>query len=653
MINTILFLLAAALFSVGLVQYLRLSPIIGFFLAGIVLGPHGAGVVAESQAIHQIGEFGIVFLMFTIGLEFSLSRLLADRFLVLALGGLQVLLSATAFALLAYFAQIPLFAAITLGVALSMSSTAIVSRLLIEGAEVNSIYGRTAICILLFQDLATIIFLMLMPVMSGGSFLSQASELTAALVKGAAVFFALLFVGRLIIRPSFQYIASRHSSELFMLAVLVASVGAAKFAQMMGLSLALGGFMAGMVLGETKFRHQVEADIRPFQDVLLGLFFITIGMLVDWEIVARIWPAVLAVTAGLILLKATLVFALTRVMGVATATAIRTGISLAHGGEFSLMLLFLALQMGMLQAEAGQIILITVLLSMVMAPILIRYSTPFSERLSGASLQRTQQGFVNNIETAAENLSAHVILCGYGRVGQNVAWFLDEENVEYVAVDLELNRLHETVEAGQRVTYGDTTQRHILAAAGIDRAQAIVITFDDVRGTLKTLSQVHELRPDITVIVRATDEQHLHELLDAGATEVIPDTLETSLTMAAHVLTLLGVPVATVAERSDRMRADRYRLLRGVFHGRDQVHHRDRIRAITILSGSYAVGRSLRELQLVEHRIRVTAIRRHGIRGTDPAPEIRLQPQDVLIVHGSPEALAHVERYLANGDAAS
>jgi CPA2 family monovalent cation:H+ antiporter-2 len=396
--------------------------------------------------------------------------------------------------------------------------------------------------------------------------------------KRRSGFFALLFVGRLIIRPSFRYIASLHSSELFMLAVLVASVGAAKFAQMMGLSLALGGFMAGMVLGETEFRHQVEADIRPFQDVLLGLFFITIGILVDWEILVHIWLTVLAVTAGIVLIKATLVFALTKVMGVTAATAIRTGIILAHGGEFSLMLLFLALQMGMLQGEVGQIMLIAVLLSMVMAPILIRYSTTFSERLSGVSLHRTQQGLVKNIETAARNLSSHVILCGYGRVGRNVAWFLEEENVEYVAVDLELNRLHGTVEGGQRVTYGDATRRHILVAAGIERAQAIVITFDDVRGALKTLSQIHELRPDITAIVRATDEQHLEELLDVGATEVISDTLETSLTMAAHVLTLLGVPVAKVAERSDRMHADRYRLLRGVLHAREQVHDRDRVR---------------------------------------------------------------------------
>lgn len=650
MLNTTLILLTASLLSAALVRALGLSPIVGFLLAGVIIGPHGLSLVPDSPTIHQIAQFGIIFLMFTIGLEFSLSRLLADRFMVLVLGGLQVLFTACVFALLASYADITLLSAITVGVALAMSSTAIVSRLLIEDGEVNSIYGRTAICMLLFQDLATIVFLLIMPVITSGSLLSQATSVAEALALGIAVFFILLFVGRLGARPLFRYIALLHSPEIFMLAILVVSVGAAQFAHVMGLSLALGGFMAGMVVGETEFKHQVEADIRPFQDVLLGLFFITVGMLVNLKIFGQIWPSIVIVTTGLILIKAILVFVLIKLTGATAVTAIRTGIALAHAGEFSLVILFLALQMGMLQGESSQIILAAVLLSMAIAPLLIRYSAAMTTGFAGIGLRQTQQTVTKNVEAAARDLSSHVILCGYGRVGQNIAWYLAEEKVEYVAFDIDINRIRPPTERGERVLYGDVSRRPILLAAGLERAQVVVITFDDISTTLRTLNHVHELRPDITTIVRAIDEQHLDELLDAGATEVIPDTLETSLTMAAHVLTMLGVPVAKVAERSDKIRADRYRLLRGVFRGRKRTHRRAQLRVITIPDDAFAVGRTLKELRLNAYGVNVTAVRRHGIRGADPHARMRVQGQDALIMHGSPEDLTRAEQYLIKGD---
>ncbi len=648
MINSILILLIASLLLVALVQRLGLSPIIGFLLVGVVVGPHGLGVVPDYDVIQQMAEFGIVFLMFTIGLEFSLSRLWADRFMVLGLGGMQVLLAAAVFALLAWALQLPPFTAVVVGAALAMSSTAIVSRLLIEQGELNSLYGRATISILLFQDLATVIFLMIMPVMMSGSPLSQASDIALALAKGAAVFLALLFVGRLLIRPLFRYIARFHSAELFMLAVLTVGLGAAQFAHAMGLSLALGGFMAGLVVGETEFRHQVESDIRPFQDVLLGLFFITVGMLVDLESLGQNWPTVLLVTAGLILIKGLLVGLLTRASGILLATAARTGIALAHSGEFSLVILFLALQMGVLEGAPAQMVLTAVLLSMVAAPLLVRYSYAMVQRLPVKSIQQSDAAASDAVASAAGELSSHVILCGYGRVGKNVAWLLDEEKVEYIAMDLDPSRL-KTAGEDERITYGDATRRHILAAAGLERAQAVVITFDDWRAALKTLGHVHMLRPDISALVRATDEKHLDELLAAGATEVIPDTLETSLAIATHVLTLLGVPVARVVERSDRIRADRYRLLRGLFNGRRPENRRERLGIIAIPAHAFAAGQTLGELRLSEHGVHVTAVRRHGIRGANPDANMRIQAQDTLIVHGTPEALARAEQYLLNG----
>lgn len=651
MINTILILLASSLLSVAMARRLGLSPIVGFILTGVVLGPHVLGQVPDSPAIRQLAEFGIVFLMFTIGLEFSLSRLFSDRFLVLVLGGSSVLLNGAVFAALAAI-RLPWEGALVAGMALAMTSTAIVSRLLLEQDEVTTAYGRAAICILLFEDLATILFLLAMPAMREADPRIQATTVGFALAKGVAVFFVLVFAGRRLVRPMFAYLVRLHSPELFMLGVLVVSVGAAAFAHALDLSLALGGFLAGAVLGETEFRHQVESDIRPFQDVLLGFFFITVGMLVQVPILASLWPEVVAATLALVLVKALVISLLARTAGIATAIALRLGITLAHASEFSLVILLLAIRTGLLRADSAQVLLAVVLLSMALAPVMIRHSARIAEKLAGVSLRRTQRSIAAGVESSAGELADHVILCGYGRVGQNIAWYLNEEKVDYVAIDLELDRLRRPIEAGERVTYGDATGRHILLAAGLERAQAVVITHRNMRDALKTLGHVHELRPDAACIVRAVDEQHLDELLDAGATEVIPETLETSLTMAAHVLTLLGVPVSRVVERSDRIRADRYRMLRGMFHGRRQGRLNDRVRIVSLPPKAWAAGRSLGELELAQRRVSVTAIRRRGIRGAEPDLAMRLQAEDALILHGPADALAWAAHYLLEGDEA-
>jgi len=653
MVNSVLVLLVASLILVGIAKRLGLSPIIGFLAVGMLVGPHGLGIIPASEEIYHIADLGIVFLMFTIGLEFSLPRLIADRSTVLKMGGLQVLLSSALFTLGGIALKLPLITSVTVGVALAMSSTAIVSRLLIEHGEMNSRFGRTTICILLFQDLATILFLLIMPVMTNGTLLTHTTDIIEQLVKGVFVFFLLVVAGRRLVRPFFRHIASLHSPELFMLAVLVVGIGAAQVAQISDLSLALGGFMAGMVLGETEFRHQVESDIRPFQDVLLGLFFITVGMLVDLESYGKIWPAILMVTTGLLLVKAVVVYLLTLASGIASITGVRTGVALAHGGEFSLVILFLAIHMGIMQGDSGQIVLSAVLFSMLVAPILIRYNVVIAERLSGVSLRQIQHTIGANVETAAKGLNSHVIICGYGRVGQNVARLLAEENIEYLALDLEPYRLRDTTDAGERVSYGDASRRHILVSAGLERAQAVVITFNDKRASLRTLSHVHELRPDVSVIVRAADEHSLEELFNAGATEVVPDTLESSITISAHVLTLMGVPLSKVFERSAKIRSDRYRLLRVFFHGRERSRHRDRLQVINIPANAYAVGKTLKTLRLNKYSVHVTAVRRHGIRGAEPDPGMLIQAHDTLILHGSPEALSSVERFLLSGESSA
>jgi CPA2 family monovalent cation:H+ antiporter-2 len=649
MVNTVLILLGASLLTTAFVQRLGLSPIIGFILVGLLVGPHGLEWVELSKGVRNMAEFGVVFLMFTIGLEFSLPRLLADKTLALGLGSLQLFITTLLVAGAAWFMGLPPVAAFAVGTALAMSSTAIVTRCLIEQAEMNSRFGRTAVYILLFQDLATIVILLILPELKLVSNMSLAGEIITVLVKGILVFIFLLLLGRWAVRPFFRQVAVAHSPESFMLAVLLVSLAAAQFAHAWDLSLLLGGFMAGVVLGETEFKHQVEADIRPFQDVLLGLFFITIGMLVDLQTLVELWPLVLGLSAALILGKALIITSLSKGFGLPLGTAMRTGVVLAQGGEFSLVILFLAMETGLLMGSEGQVILIAVVLSMALAPVLIRYNAVIAERLAGVNLRKTRQTMAEDVRELAGELNDHVILCGYGRVGQNVARFLSEEGVEYIALDLDPYRLRATIDSGERVTYGDTTRRHILIAAGLERAQAVVITYNNTRTALKTLSHIHELRPDVTALVRAVDEVSLEELLNAGATEVIPDTLEASLTLASHLLTLLGFPLSKVAKRSNEIRADRYRLLRGFFHGRERFHRRDRLQVVKIPGNAYAVGRQLKHLQLNKHQVTVTAVRRHGIRGIDPDPEMQLEAGDALILHGKPESLQRMERYLISG----
>lgn len=649
MIETVLVLLLTSFLAVTLVQRIGLSPILGFIIAGLLVGPDGFGILGDNESIRQMGEIGIVFLMFTIGLEFSLSRLVSQGFELLVLGGLQVLLSAALFALATYwFWPESALSALTIGMALAMSSTAIVSRLLVEGSEANSSHGRIAICILLFQDLATIAFLTVMPVLDMQQQGDTLRAIAVALVKGALVFLVLLFAGRLAVQRTLRYLARLRSPESSMLAVLAVGIGGAWFAHTMGLSLALGGFMAGLVIGETEFRHQVEADIRPFQDVLLGLFFITIGMLVDLDLLGDIWPQALAATLLLVLAKALLAYGLARSFSLVAPLAAHCALMLANAGEFGLMLVFLAQQLGLIAPGAAQFTLATILLSMLIAPLLIRHSGSLAWGLTGMHQPRAQRGIVDDIESAAHDLSGHVILCGYGRVGHNIAWYLDREGVEFIALDTDLQQLYSADETAP-VRFGDASQRVVLIAAGLLRAQAVVVSFDDVAATLKTLAHVRAVRPDITAIVRAPDERHIDALLDAGATEVIPDMFEISLTLATHVLTLLGVPITSIMQRNERIRADRYRLLRGLFDRPPPPRNGTRVRIVTLREGDHGVGRRLRDLPTAQLGVRVTAIRRHAIRGAAPDPQMRLAVGDALILSGTPVALARFEAELLYG----
>lgn len=654
-LDSVLVLLAASVLVVALFRRLALPPIIGYLAVGMLIGPSGLGLLADTEGTRLLGEFGVVFLLFTIGLEFSFAQLRAMRWAVLVLGGNQVLVCSAVFSLAAWLAGASPGGAVVFGGALALSSTAIVTKQLTEQLEIHTRHGRRAVGTLLFQDLAVVPLLIAIPILAGEAERSLALELGLALLKGVAVFAAMVWIGRTALRPLFHEVAAARSNELFTLAVLLVAIAAAWATHLAGLSLALGAFLAGIMLGETEYRHQIDADIRPFRDVLLGFFFITVGMVIELPVLLGNWHWVLLTGAGMMAFKAVVVFALARLAD-ERHDAARTALILANGGEFGFALIALALGSGLIDPLGSQIVLAAIVLSMVAAPLLIRHNAEAAERLGQRRLPVAGRRGEEDVAAVAGALDRHVIICGYGRTGQNVARFLEQEDIPFLALDLDPARIQEARAAGDSVSFGDSARREILAAAGLARARMVVLSFDDPMSSMRVLEHTREARPDIPVLVRTRDDRWMQRFQDAGATAVVPEVLEASLMLASHTLALLEVPMARVFRYVRDVRGDRYRLLRGYFHGAERIdlekadRFRDQLHAVTLGDSAWGAGRPLAELDLERIGVTVTAVRRGGIRGPQPEPDTVLAAGDVLVLYGTPEALEAAERRVQGGE---
>jgi monovalent cation:H+ antiporter-2, CPA2 family len=648
-----LFLLLASVVGVVLFRYLNLPPMLGYLTVGILVGPRALGIVPDTRGAQNLAEFGVVFLMFSIGLEFSLSKLRAMRHAVFGLGLSQVLGTiAVALALglaLQAWVHITWEACVALGGALAMSSTAIVSKMLAERLEIESEHGRNILGVLLFQDLAVVPLLIVIAAFGGDS-KSLMESLALAAVKIVFALGLLLIVGQKFMTRWFNVVARRRSQELFVLNVLLVTLGAAFITDKFGLSLALGAFIAGMLIAETPYKHQVEEDIKPFRDVLLGLFFVTTGMLLNPHVIWQHPLMVAGFLIGPVVLKAVMITALTRLFGASPGVAMRTGLGLAQAGEFGFVLLNLILDKHLVDPTLLQAILAAMLLSMLAAPFLIQNADRIVLRLSSTEWM-TQSLMMTRIATQSIKQSGHVIVCGYGRAGQNLARMLEHEGLSYVALDLDPDRVAAAAAAGESVVFGDAARRESLVAAGIHRAAAVAITYANTPSAFRVLRHIHELEPTLPVIVRTVDDADLERLLAAGATEVIPEIVEGSLMLASHMLVLMGVPMRRVVRRVEEMRDERYSLLRGYFHGTDDVgedgHEQVRLQSVPIDERSDAVGRTLAELGLQDMGVEVTAIRRHGIRGVEPDPTTKLRENDIVVLRGLPEQLAEAEERLS------
>ncbi len=654
-----LLLLLAAVLGLVVFRLLKMPPMLGYLAVGIVIGPHASGLVPDSESTRQLAAFGVVFLMFSIGLEFNIAKLWAMRRIVFGLGLLQVFLTTVlvigggTLLALCFPGRFGGFATPTwfaLGGALAMSSTAIIVKLLTERLEIDSAHGRQIVGVLLFQDLAVVLFLVVQPALTEAP-AQLAVVLLTAVGKAVLVLALLLGIGQRIMRGWFHLVARRRSQELFMLNLLLVTLGLAWLTDLAGLSLALGAFLAGVLISETEYRHQVAEDIKPFRDVLLGLFFITIGMLLNVAVVLQHALLVALLLIGPVLGKLVLVTLLARVFGCSTGTAIRTGLGLAQAGEFAFVLLQQAGELHLIDPLLLQVVLASMLLSMLAAPLLVHYSDRIVLRLA-SSEWLSQSVALTQIASRSMATQGHVIVCGFGRSGQNLARLLERENIAYVALDLDPDRVSEAAAAGDNVVYGDAARRESLAAAGIHRAAAIVVSYANTASALRVLNHAHELEHNIPVIVRTTDDTDLDLLRDAGAAEVVPEMIEGSLMLASHALVLLGVPLSRVVRRIREVREQRYSLLRGFFHGADDDSGdlaeamQLRLHSVTLRAGAWAIGKRIDELGLSELGVEVTVIRRRGIRARDPDASEQLQENDAIVLRGASEGLGLAENRL-------
>ncbi|MDZ4075678.1 MAG: monovalent cation:proton antiporter-2 (CPA2) family protein [Hylemonella sp.] len=655
---TLIYLLAAVL-GVVVFRSLKLPPMLGYLVVGVLIGPNALALAQNSSGVRHLAEFGVVFLMFAIGLEFNLPRLRAMRRHVFGLGLLQVLFTmlltmAGAYGLTLLLPDqwsISWQAALALSGVMAMSSTAIVVKLMADRLELESEHGKRVMGILLFQDLAVVPLLVLIPAL-GSPAHELLGSLGLALLKAVVLLSLLLLGGQRLMRRWLTQVARHKSNELFMLNLLLITLGLAWLTELAGLSLALGAFVAGMLISETEFKHQVETDIRPFHDVLLGLFFITIGMMLDWSIVWQRWPLVLMLMASSLLLKLVLITALTRALGATMGVALRTGLYLTQAGEFGFVLLTLTHEQGLIEATMLNPILASMVLSMLATPFIIMYSNRLVLRLVASEwLQQSLQ--MTSIARQAIGTSGHVIICGYGRCGQNLARMLEGEKIPYMALDLDPDRVRQATAAGNSVAYGDAARLQALMAAGLGRASAVVITYLDVPGALKVLANVRAHAPHVPVIVRTQDDFALDRLRAAGATEVVPESIEGSLMLASHALALVGVPMRRVIRLVQDQRDARYNLLRGYFHGADDntddAGAQERLHSLTLPAGAHALGQSLGALLPRLADTRILSLRRRNGKSLSPDAGLALEDGDTLVLSGQAEALALAEEKLLRG----
>jgi CPA2 family monovalent cation:H+ antiporter-2 len=649
-------LLASALGGVLLARVFRLPSILGYLLVGLIIGPNALALAPDSEMVKHFAEFGVVFLMFSIGLEFNLTKLKAMQHIVFGFGVSQVFLTMLLAIPAGYFLRfimpivLPWHVLFALGGALAMSSTAIVVKALSEKSELDTPHGKNVIGVLLFQDLVVILILILIPSL-GKNPGDIVFALSVAGIKIGLALILIFFIGQRIFSSWFRLVASLRSQELFMLNVLLVAIGMAALTNVIGLSMALGAFMAGMLISETPYRFQVEEGIESFRDILMGLFFITVGMLVDFHIVLSSFHLVIFLFLGAMIFKFVIIAGLARRFGSSAGEAIRTGICLSQAGEFGFVMMNQIDQLDWINSDLSQAVLAAMLLSMLISPILIQYSNAIALKFSKTEWFNQSVDLTKIVSQSIQN-EQHVIICGFGVTGQQVASMLEAENVKYLALDSDPERVHQASEAGKSVVYGVSQSSSNLVAAGISRAKAVVITFKSLSETIRVINQVEHLNPGIPILARAKDDSQMSILLEAGATRVIPEKTEGSVMLSAQALSMVGVPLRRVMRLVSEVRENRYGKLRGYFPSQDDDFDDEnaiRLRSIQVKEKMSGIGRSIQWIE--ETGVIVQSVRRKSASGNtytriEPQEQLLIEKEDILVLSGTATVLEKAEKLI-------
>ena len=655
LLTSLLLLLGTSTALIVLLYRLHIASLLAFLITGALFGPTGLGVIDDPEELAAIAELGLTFLLFILGLEFSLPRLIALRNTVFRLGSMQMLVCSFIFFLVLQLTGLDWQIALILAGGFSLSSTAIVSGELSNLGLLKKRHGEIAIGILLFQDLAAIVLLVAVPLVSSQSEGFSLGGLLFTITEGLVLLAAFFFTSRYLLPHLLREIATQKSDQLLALTALVIVLLSAMLTSSIGLSMELGAFLAGMMLGDTRFKHQLEADIRPFRDLLLGLFFITIGMLVDLGQLVSFWPYLLLGGLLLMITKAFLITGVVKLLGESWRSAIPAGLTLAQGSEFLFALLALSVRSQLVNQNVASNLITIVIISMVMTPLLIKHSPnlvdSFISRIGNKTLQATNEEIFDR-EIKKKN---HILILGFGRVGQTIARFLRPLSIDYLVLETGDIRIKEASAVDEPIFYGDSSRIDILKAAGAANASIVVVTFDDTDLTTKIIENVKNINSTIPVLVRTRDDSHLEDLLSAGAEEVIPETHEASLTMVSHLLLMVEYPDIMVHSIIDKARRDRYRMLKGFYHGErlgflgKKSQSSAIIHAVNLPKGAFVYGKTIAEL-LLPMDINILDIHRDNlVISAEQNQDLVLQHGDIVVLRGLVDQLDAGESYLLQG----
>ncbi len=648
---SVLSLLVVAVFSVWCFKRVNLPPILAYLFAGIIVGPSALSLFDHPEQMHVLAEIGIVFLLFTLGLEFSVPKLKAMRHLVFGVGLSQMVLTTLVAATIAYGFGFGLSAALIIGGMVGLSSTAIVIKQTTEMGTLNTPRSQLAVSILLFQDLAVVPFLIFIPLINSASETSIASLMGLALLKGIVVITSLLLIGKWVLPKIFREVANTRTDELFVLTTLTVVLIAAGFTYGMGLSLALGAFIAGMMLGESQYKYQLESDIRPFQDILMGLFFVTVGMRLE---LPEVWAHIGVIILGLcvmLVLKILMVRASAMIFNADANDAWAAGFKVCQMGEFSFILASLAVTHQALEPEVASVLVSIGILSMACTPFLVANSVRFANVFAPDDTVNT----LNNAQVLEFERNNHVVLLGFARVGQSTARMLDMEHISYVAVDIDPIRVQESQTANEPVIYGDVSDKSILHSVNINQAASVIITFDNIAKVSQCIQCIRSFNQTIPIIVRTRKDYALESLYQSGATQVVPELQEAVLMLVSQVYHYSGVPMSRILKRIRNERKEHYDHLHGFYPGETtEVSYANAdtlkfMHAINLNRSAWAVDKTIAACDLVRYGVHVKKIKRGNEVLESPNLDVVLRDNDILVISGKPRRVERAERRILDG----